>query len=154
LSARAQALEAAADRQIAELIELVSSADAATLGDPCQGREKLGDGTVGALAAHTADNYLRIAMFVAPGHDVQTEHGDHGHPHAADSASTAAVAERLADARRRLAAIAELADEQLDAIPAKDSFRFCDGQRTLEQVLAGLLKHQEHQVGALRAALA
>jgi hypothetical protein len=27
---------------------------------PCAGREKLGDGTVGAVAMHTADNYLRI----------------------------------------------------------------------------------------------
>ncbi|MBV8713036.1 MAG: hypothetical protein JOY56_14705 [Solirubrobacterales bacterium] len=43
--------------------------------------------------------------------------------------------------------------EQLDRVPAKDSFRFCDGERTLEQVLLGLLKHQDHQVQALRAAL-
>lgn len=48
--------------------------------------------------------------------------------------------------------IAELADSQLDAIPPKDAFRFCDGQRTLEQVLAGLLKHQGHQLEALRSA--
>ena len=43
---------------------------------------------------------------------------------------------------------------QLDAIPPDGSFRFCDGQRTLEQVLAGLLKHQAHQIEALRSALA
>jgi hypothetical protein len=30
----------------------------------------------------------------------------------------------------------ELTDSQLDQVPPKHSFRFCDGQRTLEQVLA------------------
>ena len=59
---------------------------------------------------------------------------------------------QLVASRGALRAIAELSDSQLDAIPAKDSFRFCDGQRTLEQVLAGLLKHQGHQVDALTAA--
>ncbi len=46
-----------------------------------------------------------------------------------------------------------MTDSQLDAIPPKDSFRFCDGQRSLEQVLASLLKHQAHQFDALKAAI-
>ena len=40
-----------------------------------------------------------------------------------------------------------------DAIPPKDSFRFCDGERTLEQVLVALLKHQGHQVDAIETAV-
>jgi hypothetical protein len=43
---------------------------------------------------------------------------------------------------------------QLDAIPPDASSRFCEGRRTLEQVLAGLLEHQAHQIEALTAALA
>ena len=61
------------------------------------------------------------------------------------------MVEQLTASRATLGRIAELTDPQLDAIPPKDSFRFCDGQRTLEQVLASLLKHQAHQIDALRA---
>ena len=32
--------------------------------------------------------------------------------------------------------------------------RFCDGQRALEQVVTSLIKHQSHQVDAVKAALA
>ncbi len=60
----------------------------------------------------------------------------------------------LSGSRDALGQIAELTDSQLDATPPKDSFRFCDGQRTLGQVLASLLKHQRHQVDALKTALA
>jgi hypothetical protein len=60
---------------------------------------------------------------------------------------------RLSAARDELTRIVELTDQELDTVPPKDSFRFCDGQRTLEQVLAGLMKHQEHQVQALAAAV-
>jgi hypothetical protein len=62
------------------------------------------------------------------------------------------VVEQLNASRETLARIAELTHSQLDAVPPKDSFRFCDGQRTLEQVLAGLFKHQAHQLEALRTA--
>ena len=62
--------------------------------------------------------------------------------------------EQLSASRDTLGRIAKLTDSQLDAIPPKGSFRFCDGQRTLEQVLVGLLKHQGHQVEALKTALA
>lgn len=56
--------------------------------------------------------------------------------------------------RESLKRIANLTNGQLHTVPPEGSFRFCDGQRTLDQVLEGLLKHQSHQVGALTAALA
>ena len=31
--------------------------------------------------------------------------------------------------------------------------KFCDGQRTLEQIVTNLLNHQSHQLGALKGAL-
>lgn len=46
-----------ANRQLAALIGLFSTRDEAVLCLPCPGREKLGDGTVAAIALHTADNY-------------------------------------------------------------------------------------------------
>jgi hypothetical protein len=64
------------------------------------------------------------------------------------------VVEQLSASRASLGRLAELTDPQLDAIPPDGSFRFCDGQRTLEQVLASLLKHQAHQLEALRTAAA
>jgi hypothetical protein len=70
----------------------------------------------------------------------------------ADNVDLSAVVEQLSASRAALERIAELADNQLDAIPRDGCFRFCDGQRTLEQVLASLLKHQRHQVDTLRAA--
>jgi hypothetical protein len=161
LSERAQRLQATADEQIAELIDLIATADDASLRRPCPGREKLGDGTMGALAAHTTENYQRIATFVATrvgdadGLGDGGVHGPIGHGHAdgytAGGTTRADLVRRLAVARERLARIAELADDQLDSVPDRDSFRFCDGQRTLEQVLNGLLKHQGHQVQLLVA---
>ena len=182
MTERAEKLQVVAATQIGELIELVGAADDATLHRPCPGRDKLGDGTIGATAAHTADSYQRIGTFVATsqrmadregsrqpdrhripgflralGH-TQNQHKADGHSHqagyTADTVQPKEIARRLTAARQDLAGIARLTDPQLDAIPPKDSFRFCDGQRTLEQVLAGLLKHQGHQVQALKAALA
>jgi hypothetical protein len=160
MSERGQRLQSTADEQIARLIDLIATADEASLRRPCPGRENLGDGTTGALAAHTTENYQRIATFVAirVGDADGLEDGAHGpigHGHAdgytAGSTTRADLVRRLAVARERLARIAELTDDQLDSVPDKDSFRFCDGQRTLEQVLSGLLKHQEHQVQLLVA---
>jgi hypothetical protein len=174
-------LHATADQQIAELIGLMSTLDEAGLRLPCPGREKLGDGTVAAAARHTADNYQRIAAFVqasdrmssahepsqhSGGHRIPrflralghgpAEHGSgagqHDDQYTADTTDPAAVVEQLSASRDTLARIAQLTNSQLDAIPPKDSFRFCDGQRTLDQVLASLLKHQSHQVDALKAA--
>ncbi len=64
MTERAHELAATAQVQIGELIELLSTLDQAALDRSCPGREKLGDGPVGAAARHTADNYLRIAAFV------------------------------------------------------------------------------------------
>jgi hypothetical protein len=185
MTERAHYLSATADGQIAELINLISTLDQTALDRVCPGREKLGDGTIGAALRHTADNYQRIADFVKTSdHDISASHqppGQHGHriprflavlghrpqdhdrrDHGAgqhDNNYTAdidvdAVVGRLDASRRALARIAALADAQLDAIPPKDSFRFCDGHRTLEQVLTGLLKHQGHQVEAVKTAVA
>ena len=64
------------------------------------------------------------------------------------------MVEQLSASRATFGRVAELTDSQLDAIPPGGSFRFCDGQRTLEQVLAALLKHQGHQVDSIRSAVA
>ena len=85
-------------------------------------------------------------------HDHGADQHDNGYT--ADNVDLDAVVEQLGAARETLGRIAELTDNQLDAIPPNDSFRFCDGQRTLEQVLASLLKHQGHQVEALKTAVA
>ena len=184
MTERGKQLHATIDQQIAELLELISTLDEAALRRPCPGREKLGDGTVGASARHTADNYQRIAGFVQTSDRMSDEHGpaqhgghriprflrgighgpaDHaehdrvaGHDggYTADTIDVDAVVEQLSASRATLGRIAELTDAQLDAIPPDGSFRFCDGQRTLEQVLASLLKHQAHQIEGLRSALA
>jgi hypothetical protein len=109
-------------------------------------------------AAHspTQRNGHRIPRFVrALGHG-PADHGAHGpgagqhaDSYSADNIDLDAVVKQLTASRDTLGQVAELPDSQLDAIPPKDSFRFCDGQRTLEQVLASLLKHQRHQVDAL-----
>ena len=122
---RGKQLRATAAGQIAELIALTSTVEQAALRLPCPGREKLGDGTVGAGVRHTADTF-----------------------------DLGAVLEQLSASRDTLGPIAELADSQLDAIPPDGSFRFCDGQRSLAQVLASLFKHQGHQVDAIRSAVA
>jgi hypothetical protein len=149
---------------------------------PCPAREKLGDGSVAAAARHTADNYQRIASFVQTSGRISAAHApaqrgahriprflpsfghgpaDHAGPPAtglpddhytADTIDPGALVTQLAAARDTLGQLAEVTDGQLDAIPPKGSFRFCDGQRTLEQVLASLLKHQSHQLDALRSA--
>jgi hypothetical protein len=146
MNTRATQLHATADGQIAALVDLLDGADEAALRKPCPDRAGLGDGTVRTLAAHTAANYARIAGFVAAGGD-DGEHRELG-------ASSADVIGQLSAARERMALVATLTDAELDAVPPKNSFRFCDGQRTLEQVLAGLFKHQDHQVQALAAAIA
>jgi hypothetical protein len=181
MTERGKQLHATADAQIAELIDLISTLDEATLRLPCPGREKLGDGTIAASARHTADNYQRIAAFVQTsdqmsdthestqpgGHRIPrflralghgpADHAGHGprgrqddDQYTADNIDLGAVVKQLSASRDTLSRIAELTDSQLDAIPPKDSFRFCDGQRTLEQVLTSLLKHQAHQVDALK----
>ena len=183
MTERGHELHATADEQIADLIAVISTVDEAALRLPCPGRDKLGDGTVGASLGHTTDNYQRIAGFVqtsdrmsgahaptpngahrvprflrAIGHR-PADHAEHGpgagqddDQYTADTIDLTAVVTQLSASRDSIGRIAELTDSQLNAIPPKDSFRFCDGQRTLEQVLAGLLKHQGHQLEALWSA--
>ena len=153
MSDRAEQLHTTADDQLDQLIGLLSNIDDATLRLPCQGREKLGDGTVGALAAHTADNYQRIAEFVQTSGRTRGA-GLHGNGYSADSLDPSAIITQLSASRDTLRQLADLTDSQLEAIPPKDSFRFCDGQRTLEQVLASLLKHQSHQLDTLQTTAA
>jgi hypothetical protein len=64
MSERGNQLFETADGQISELMRLVSRVGETGLSLPRPGREKLGDGTVGALASHMADSYLRIAAFL------------------------------------------------------------------------------------------
>ena len=173
------------NNQVEHLIELISDLDQRALTLPCPGREKLGDGTVGAIIKHTTDNYQRIADFVttsdhatdharsarhaghriprlfkavghrAPNHEQHAADGDgHDDQYTADDLKPNLIVTQLVATQGIFGRIAELTDAQLDTIPPKDSFRFCDGQRTLEQVLASLLKHQRHQLDALDHALA
>jgi hypothetical protein len=176
MSERATQLFQTADRQIADLIALLGAADDPALHAPCPGREKLGDGTVAAVAMHTADNYHRIAEYL--GADAQS--GDHkpdrrhripvfggahnrrgGHDHSrgageyrSDKIDPRSLFERLETARARLSPLAELSDERLATVPPASEMRFVDGQRTLEQIIVSLLNHQRHQCDALAVALA
>ncbi len=155
MTERGKQLRATADDQIVELIDLLSTPDDAILRQPCPGREKLGDGTIGASARHTADNYQRIAAFVQASDRTSEGHApSEHHEYTADNIDPGAVIAQLSASRDALGRIAALTDHQLDAIPPKDSFRFCDEQRTLEQVIAAVLKHQSHQLDALKAATA
>jgi len=180
MSERGSRLLGTADRQISELIGLFSQGSETGLSVPSPSREKLGDGTVGALASHTADSYLRIAAFLqatnqtsparpgrhrippqllphsnAPPRHADGGHNDgtHGRDYTAENVDLPGVIERLTAGRETLSALVDLTDEQLDTVLPAGSFRFCDGQRTLEQVISSLLKHQDHQVDALKSAL-
>lgn len=179
MSERGNQLLETADAQIRELIGLFSQRGETALSLPCPGREKLGDGTIGALAMHTADSYLRIARFLQgageiptprPGHRTLTlrlarshrppRHADsndndamHSRDYVAENVDLPGLLERLSAGREALSLLADLTDAQLDTAPSAGSFRFCDGHRTLEQVVSSLLKHQGHQIDAVKAAL-
>jgi hypothetical protein len=177
MSQRAAQLFNQAEGQILALHTLLACVDESALGLPC--REKLGDGTVGAMSMFIADNYLRIAESVQeassqapptrPGHRIpkwaahrRPQHRDasgHDQPHAADDTYTRpfqlrAILEQLAAARRRVQTLADLTDAQLDSIPPSGAMRFADGKRTLERVITGMLTHQANQRDAVEAALA
>lgn len=180
MSERGGQLLETADCQISELIGLISKGGETGLRLPCPGRDKLGDGTAGALASHTADNYFRTAAFLqatnemsparpgrrsvrrlgpvhnrtSPSHaDSGHNEGIHGRDYGADNVDLPGLLERLSAGREALSLLADLTDEQLDTAPSAGSFRFCDGQRTVEQVVASLLKHQAHQIDAMKSAL-
>ncbi|MGH2833450.1 MAG: hypothetical protein ACRDK2_11820 [Solirubrobacteraceae bacterium] len=162
-----------ANRQIDELVDLICARDEIALRQPCAGRQKLGEGTVAVVAAHTADNYQRIAEFIggsqhtshskrARGHGIPKflrrhrhdghSHRDHGTHGAADT-DRKRVLQSLSVARQTFAVLPVPTDEQLNQIPPASDMKFCDGQRTLEQIVRNLLNHQAHQVDAVRAAL-
>ena len=155
MSPRAQQLHETADRQIAELAARLSAAGQPGLARPCAGRERLGDGTVGAVAAHTTDNYHRIGRFVSAlgGAGEQHHAVQHGEEDRASDVELDVLLVRLLSARDALATIAQLSNEQMDSVPPAGEMKFADGERTLEQIIASLLKHQRHQVDALAAAL-
>ena len=104
---------------------------------------------------HRIPRFLR-ALGHAPQDHAPRDHGADRHDdgYTADNIDLDVVVEQLKASRDTLGRIGELTDSELDQVPPKDSFRFCDGQRTLEQILAGLLKHQAHQVEALKTAVA
>jgi hypothetical protein len=114
------------------------------------------DADAHAPAQHGGHRIPRLLRALGHGLASNAEHapgaGQTEHQYTADNIDLGAVVKRLSASRDTLRQIAELTDSQLDAIPPKDTFRFCDGQRTLEQVLASLFKHQDHQVEALKAA--
>jgi hypothetical protein len=155
MSLRAEQLQETADRQISTLVERLSAAGKPGLVRPCPGREKLGDGTVGAVAAHAADNYHRIARFAGaiPDSGAQNHSGQRSEGYRATQVELDALLARLAAARDALVTIAQLSDEQLDSVPPAGAMKFADGERTLEQIVASLLKHQHHQVDALARGL-
>jgi hypothetical protein len=110
-------------------------------------------------ATSTRGDHRTPRFLQARGHQA-AEHSEpgpdsHGHDqhYTAEATSPADIVEQLSATRERLSSVAELTDRQLDTVPPKDSFRFCDGERTLEQVLTGLLKHQDHPLRALQATI-
>jgi hypothetical protein len=149
MSKRGSQLLETAEQQIDELSALLSSAGSADLHQPCPGREQLGDGTFGAVASHLADTYLRIAAVFSG--DAQHAQPSHQAGHGPQRVEAAALVARLDVGRRQLQALGDLSDERLDAVPPAGMARFCDGQRTTEQVLAAMLKHQGHQLAAVKA---
>lgn len=150
MQARGEALNTKAAEQIDALIEFAADLDSADLRRSCPGREKLGDGTVGTLLAHTTGNYLRIADLAAgEGRGHQSRDHGHGDLPAAGGGDAEELRLRLAAAKAALGRLAALDDRRLDSIPPAGTFRFCDGERNLEEVLSALLTHQGHQVEAL-----
>jgi hypothetical protein len=87
--------------------------------------------------------------------DGHAEHRPHGHnaEHRAENVELDDLLARLSAARDALAPVAQLAEAQLDLVPAASEMKFCDGRRTLEQILSSLFKHQRHQVDALNTAV-
>jgi hypothetical protein len=164
MNERGTQLQETANSQISELIDLISARGDGALRLPCRGRGKLGDGTVAACAMHTADNYHRIAAFLqgqrGGGHTRIAKrlhrHGEDKHQdnYRADNIDPPALLDRLSAAQAALSVLADLTEAQLDTVPPASEMKFCDGQRTLQQIVTNLLNHQSHQLDALKAAIA
>lgn len=74
----------------------------------------------------------------------------HGH---APALALDATISRLSTARDALTVLDELDDNAANAVPNAGAIRFADGERTLSQVVSALLRHQGHQVEAVRRAI-
>jgi len=85
----------------------------------------------------------------AGAHEGQHNAGSHGTQYTAGALDRETLISGLVATREALQLVGKLTDAQLTAVPPDGSFRFCDGKRTLDQVLTSLLKHQAHQVAAL-----
>jgi hypothetical protein len=87
---------------------------------PCPWRGKLGDGTVGAVAAHTTDNYHHVAGFLRARASADAAHrvSAHGMGYDAADVDLSGLLDRLKAAKRALAVQAELDDQghQVDAL--------------------------------------
>jgi hypothetical protein len=101
MSLRARQLHKTADDQVADLAERLSTAGEQGLTRPCPGRARLADGSVGAVAAHTTDNYQRIGRFVTALRDGGEQHepGQHGERCGASDIELDVLLARLAAAR-------------------------------------------------------
>jgi hypothetical protein len=153
-------LVATLDAQVSELMDVLHANGEDALGRQCIGRENLGDGTIAAAALHAADSYQRIAQLVqraatmaAAGTDEHFPQRSHGHDatYTAENVQLDDVIHQVVEGRRRLvAAVAELSDAQLRLVPPAGSARFCDGQRTLEEVVAAALSHQQQHIKAIK----
>jgi uncharacterized damage-inducible protein DinB len=135
-----------ADRQIARLRDLLSIRGEEILILPCPGHEKLGDGTVGATIGHISRVYLMLAGFIQGG----DPHRDQGH---GTRGGLEELVEQMSSATHALRELAVLSDAQLESVPPEGSFRFCDGRRTLEQVIENVVNHQAHHVDAVTSAM-
>lgn len=156
MSLRAQRLHDAADSQVAQLAELLAGLGDTRLRRPCPGRARLGDGSVAAVALLTTGSYEQIAEFVTVARTgaAPRRTDRHREIHSATAMTADALVARLAAAREALTAVAQLSDDELDSVPDGGEMKFADGTRTFEQIIASLLRHQRHQVDALKAAAA
>ena len=137
-SERGSRLQDIADLQIGELIELLSVGGEATLSLPCPGRAKLGDGTVAALALHTADTYHGIAGLLG-GADTHT----HGDAYRSEDTDLRSLLERLSAAQAALAVLADLPDRQLDSVLLQGPRGHSDRRRRSRLIpLSGTLPHE------------
>jgi len=151
MSERGGKLLETVNRQVAGLLKLLSTRGEGGLSLPCPGREELGDGTVAATTEHVTRVYQLLAQFLS---GQEHEPGVHGTRGRDETLELSELLQRLCAARTALEPLADLPDRELDAVPRDGSFRFCDGRRTLEQVIARVLAHQQHHVDALNGALA
>jgi hypothetical protein len=160
MSERGTKLLQIADGQISEAIGLLSERRESALLLPNPAREKLGDGTVGASALHTADGYHRIAEIIRAscpgldhGGDVQDGHLGWPSDYRVEKVDLQELLDRLSAGRSAVSLLADLDDTQLDHVPRAGSARFADGKRTLEQLVRAALNHQRRNLDALKAAV-